>query len=358
MNYKLLNLVIFLLLFLITCFIQGCETEKLSNGEDEVDLNTIIEGWEISKHQLNFDINPNPLDMYFVNAEIGYFVGYWGEIYKTTDAGNSWKKQNSGTGARLQSVFFIDENTGFTSSGWGGDDDGYTVFLQTVNGGETWTKAFICDYLAILCLHFFDNMNGLSIIRTSQTQSVLAKTSNGGASWEFIDLNIKLAFDKFYCVDNIIFIAGANQTIFKSNDQGNTWETIHTPLPAWNDVYSIYFYNKNIGYIDGGTDIYKTVDGGLSWEIVNFPFSNFRFNTFHFYNEMEGFNIEYVFQYVGGDFPTYMGCIGYQTYDGGTNWKESGLVKAYFGINYFVQSNLGYGIGPTEFFTIKRSATQ
>jgi hypothetical protein len=115
----------------------------------------------------------------------------------------------------------------------------------------------------------------------------------------------------------------------------------------------MYFFNENIGYIDGISNIYKAVDGGLNWKIVDFPFSSF--GTFHFYNETEGFNIIDVSEYEGGDFSTYKGCIGYQTYDGGATWEKSSLINSYYlGLTYFVQSDLGYGINFSEFFTIKR----
>ena len=115
----------------------------------------------------------------------------------------------------------------------------------------------------------------------------------------------------------------------------------------------MYFFNESIGYIDGISNIYKTVDGGLSWKIVDCPFLSF--GTFHFYNETEGFNIVDVSEYEGGEFPAYKGCIGYQTYDGGVTWENSALINSYYlGLTYFVQNDLGYGANFSEFFTIKR----
>ena len=54
--------------------------------------------------------------MYFVNENIGFVVGYNGDIYKTIDSGSTWRKQNSGTILHLHSVYIIDENVGFVSS--------------------------------------------------------------------------------------------------------------------------------------------------------------------------------------------------------------------------------------------------
>ena len=343
----------------------GCESKEdtipVEENEDTT-LIQILDGWEISKSKLGFERNPIPCDMYFINAKTGFFVGFWGEIYKTTDAGISWHKQNSGTTLRLYSVFFLDEHTGFVSGRAAGgclddDCDKGSLFLKTIDGGETWEKTFFKDYTDIRCLHFFDHLNGLAIIHTplpSSEKCSVAKTSNGGISWTLIELDLyPTYYNHFYCFDNIIYISGANQAIFKSKDQGHTWETLLTPLPAWSFVRNMYFYNESIGYIDGMSDMYKTEDGGLNWEIVDFPFTSF--GTFHFYNETEGFNIVDVSEYEEGDFPTYKGCIGYQTDDGGTTWKKSVLSNSYFRyLTFFVQRDLGYGINLSEFFTIKR----
>jgi len=347
----------YLAILLLVAGFFSCEKQPSfvePNGvEDEVDLNAMIEGWEISKHELGF--NTPIIDMFFISPETGYLVGNNGERYKTTDAGNTWEKQYSEVNFRLRTAFFINENIGFASlnRGYNSID---SLFLKTVNGGETWIKIYIGDYAAMPCLRFFDEKNGLAVIITdyikpNSKKHFIAKTSDGGDNWEFIDLNNHYATYKFYYFDNIVFVIGDNQEIFKSKDQGNTWETIHTP----NKVIDIYFYNENIGYLRGGTNIFKTIDGGLNWEIVDFPVSSFNF--LNFYNEKEGFNIEQVYEYhgVGINPYTYIGCIGYHTYDGGKNWKKSKLIKEYiWGLTYFVQPDLGYGINGLEFFTIKR----
>ena len=124
-------------------------------------------------------------------------------------------------------------------------------------------------------------------------------------------------------------------------------------VEAWNDVGNIYFVTKNIGFLDGVTNTYKTTDGGLNWKTVDFPFE--RFGLLHFYDETEGFNIEIVSAYEGGDFPTFKGSLSYETYDGGKNWSTSNLIDSLFlGMISFPRRDLGYGINLSEFYTIKR----
>ena len=91
----------------------------------------------------------------------------------------------------------------------------------------------------------------------------------------------------------------------------------------------------------------------MNWKPANFPFSTF--GTFHLYNETEGFNIKTIFEYAGGDFPTFKGSIVYQTSNGGKSWNKSELIDSlYLGLTYFPQKDLGYGINGSEFYIIKR----
>lgn len=55
----------------------------------------------------------NLTDIYFINASVGFIVGYNGKIFKTTDGGNSWLQEPQLTTSNLNSVFFISENLGW-----------------------------------------------------------------------------------------------------------------------------------------------------------------------------------------------------------------------------------------------------
>ena len=52
--------------------------------------------------------------VYFINNDTGYTVGNSGTILKTTDGGYNWISQTSNTTYDLLSVYFINADTGFT----------------------------------------------------------------------------------------------------------------------------------------------------------------------------------------------------------------------------------------------------
>jgi photosystem II stability/assembly factor-like uncharacterized protein len=67
----------------------------------------------------------------FVTPTTGWRVGEAGEILKTTDGGQSWVRQTSGTQADLHEALFVDDKNGAVL--------GNGALLTTRDGGTTWT---------------------------------------------------------------------------------------------------------------------------------------------------------------------------------------------------------------------------
>ena len=81
----------------------------------------------------------------FINALTGWVAGGNGAILKTTDGGNNWSLQTSGTTKTLRSIFFLDANNGWACG------DGGTI-ITTSNGGTTWsaqTSPYTSQYYAV-----------------------------------------------------------------------------------------------------------------------------------------------------------------------------------------------------------------
>jgi len=344
-------------ILLIGCNKPINEEETRFNPIDKTVLS--MDGWEFSKSTYDFSINSR--DLFFLNSEIGFVVGYNGTIYKTTDSGETWIKKISGTTLHLHSVFFLNENVGFASSQsmncLDADCNKGCLLLKTTDGGETWIKTFFPNYLSVHSLKFYDELKGVALIYTIGNNGMqkknLAITSDGGINWTFSDLPIIAPYDKLFFVDNLIFIAGKNQIIYKSSDYGQTWVTINTPVKTTFDIREVYFYNANTGFIDGVTEIFKTTDGGLNWTKTNFPFDGF--GTLHFSNENEGFNLELVSAYEGGDFPVFKGSIFHETKDGGITWTKSELIPSLsMNLTNFPQRELGFAFYGSALYRMKK----
>lgn len=71
--------------------------------------------------------------VYFLNSNIGWSVGAFGVILKTTDGGINWVNQSGGTSDSLLSIYFIDSYIG-----WIGGANG--IILKSSDGGVNWEK--------------------------------------------------------------------------------------------------------------------------------------------------------------------------------------------------------------------------
>lgn len=342
---------------LMTLLWSSCKKETTSSGSNSI---PILENWIVTKRSHNLNINDR--DMFFVNQNVGYVVGYNGMMFKTTNAGQIWGQQTTGTTLHLFSVYFVNEQIGFASgAGMYGcldeDCDKGAVFLKTTNGGQTWEKTLFSNYESIKAMHFFDKDNGVAIIRTPYVFGTrnfhMAKTTDGGQNWELVDLEIKNYGDELYATGHTVFVSGENQELYRSVDMGSTWKEVQKPAIQWNYVRSMHFYDAQLGFLDGGSNYYKTVDGGLNWEMISIPMNTL--DIFHCYNETEWLGIERSYTNTGGGMIDFLGSTGVQTMDEGVNWDQSKLYSN-VSINryHFPLRNIGFGMDNSDFYTIRR----
>src|SRR5436309_281526 len=92
----------------------------------------------------------------FVDANTGTVVGEHGTIVRTTDGGNSWTIQASGTTQTLWAVSFTDVTNG-TAVGEGG------TILRTTDGGDHWASQPSGTTLQCRGVWFTDSNNGTAV---------------------------------------------------------------------------------------------------------------------------------------------------------------------------------------------------
>lgn len=200
----------------------------------------------------------------FVNENIGYAAGTQGLLFKTTDGGETWSEQTSGTTSTLWDVDFINADTGFVVGASG-------TILYTTNGGTDWTAS---NYgtTTLYKIHFINDNFGY-MGSASTTTGRLMRTTNGGTSWNDITANVPglagtVRGIHFVGEDNG-WISNSQGRIFKTTDGGSTWAQVYDIGSTTTTIYEVKFYDLNNGYaISASGQVLKTTDGGTNWTLT------------------------------------------------------------------------------------------
>lgn len=252
-------------------------------------------------------------------------VGIWGTILKTTDGGNTWISRPPATlSGNLTAISFINPNTGWAVGSSG-------TIIKTINGGDTWARLQLGSSI-YTAVHFSDSLTG-SVL----SGGAISRTTDGGVSWFPQSTGAVQSMSGVYYIDNNTgWVAGQHSYIFKTTNSGNNW--VRQPVTDSQWLYDISFFDINTGYAVGarGT-IFKTTNSGTNWVA-------------------QSSGLELILGALSiGDANNVMAVSVnsaiIKTSNSGANWVEK-TNGTYFGLNdvCFLNSTTGYAIGAGFFF--------
>ncbi len=221
-------------------------------------------------------VKTNYYHCFFTDQNTGWFSGDSGIIIKTTNGGISFDVYNTGITNKSESVFFVNNNTGWATALEVKPDSSEfpgTIILKTTNGGMNWTHTMYPDANVFLpVITFTDPENGFM----GGFGSTIVYTSNAGVSWEksFTDsigflypvLSIKF-LDQFtgYACGGIYDFAGV---VWKTSDRGRNWAKQVVGLEPFRDICIL---NSSKVFLSGGdfkfgASISETTNSGNNWQ--------------------------------------------------------------------------------------------
>jgi photosystem II stability/assembly factor-like uncharacterized protein len=158
------------------------------------------------------------------DGSAGWIVGEEGLLIATSDAGETWTRQASGTSQNLVAVHAFDQSTV-----WIG---GARVSLFTEDGGATWVN--LGPEYTITNAQFISDTEGFA-----NQGNLLYRSADSGRTWNSRELTGRnIAIRGFDYHDSMnVWLANARGQVFHTNDGGNTWVTLQTPATQLNDVH-------------------------------------------------------------------------------------------------------------------------
>ena len=194
-------------------------------------------------------------------------VGDRGVILLSDDEGKTYRQAKQvPTRATLTGVTFIDAKQGWAAGHWG-------VVLHTADGGETWglQRDDISVDQPLHTIWFKDKNHGIA----AGLFSLLLVTEDGGKSWKSTslpaasggkrsDLNLFRLFPDR--LGNVL-IVGEQGSVYRSADNGKTWELLATGNKGtlWTGIV-LLDNSILVGGISGR--ILRSIDNGKSWIAV------------------------------------------------------------------------------------------
>lgn len=201
-----------------------------------------------------------------VNPRGDIFLGTEMNIYRSTNNGDDWSRLNTRSGDYNPDSFkaLAINSKGHLFAGTMSYDG---VYCST-NNGDTWfpinTGLDSIDFVNCMAINQEDHI-------FIGTYRGIFRSTNNGADWTHIDnLSVRvetIAMNSF----GDIFIGTYREGIFRSKDNGGTWEAKNTGFPAdlANLVLSMAVNKQDHIFIGCDKGIYRSTDNGEKWNLVN-----------------------------------------------------------------------------------------
>lgn len=210
---------------------------------------------------------------------------------KTENGGEMWVLQEAGpplteNGIELQGLSVVNQQIAWMSAGYGPSSESHGLVLRTLDGGMTWeAKAKMEEGDSQLS----SDLPYLGIAATSANEawvvsahnnnqgSSIYHTTDGGETWTLQASDLVGSgndLNDIRVTEGVIWIAGDMGTVFRSDDDGASWEKFETAS----------MYNLGVAALDGTTAwavssgsgsgagvIVNTSDSGKTWNKQLYP---------------------------------------------------------------------------------------
>ncbi|MFJ3470224.1 WD40/YVTN/BNR-like repeat-containing protein [Pseudomonas sp. NPDC090201] len=191
-------------------------------------------------------------------------VGDRGHILYSDDQGKSWTQAKVPSRQLLTAVYFVDDQ-----HGWAVGHD--AQILASSDGGKTWNKQFedLKREAPLLDVWFKDLSTGIAV----GAYGALLETTDGGQHWQ--DIGERLDNEDQYHLNGItyvkdagLFIVGEMGSMFRSPDDGQTWEKLEGPYQgSLFGAVGTAQSNTLLAYGLRG-NLFRSTDFGSTWEPI------------------------------------------------------------------------------------------
>ena len=181
----------------------------------------------------------------FVDKHTGWIAGGNGLILFTSDGGQHWIRQKTGTKLHLKRIAFVNNQKGIATGDrmmdLGEDDHAKGIILYTDDGGMHWRTVWGKPHVLLIGLFYVDK-NTAWVTAETGSGTLLLRSSDGGRSWTEKELKNNYGGSIFFLDKNKgMLIPFPGEMLLVTNDGGINWRKIRKPLHKYPWHFSALF---------------------------------------------------------------------------------------------------------------------
>ena len=203
--------------------------------------------------------------VYFLDEEFGMVAGELGRIYRSNDGGETWSQDRiSGIIDFINDVHILDRRNAVAV---GGTITPSNIILRTTDGGETWVNQPSGTTATLYGVWMIDSLN----VWTVGLSGLVLHSVDGGQSWETVDIGMETPFRLTaiaFADERTGMIVGDEGTVFFTLDGGESWEPVVDPKSGTN-FFDVEWFDSQHGLAVGEGVAMRTTDGGETWSQVH-----------------------------------------------------------------------------------------
>lgn len=273
------------------------ETTGFLTGQHKTILKTTDAGltWEL---KYGYDISTNIFmdQIEFINDSVGCAVGGGGIILRTVDQGETWYTVASGVNNNLNNIEFLNDTTGFITY------SSYEI-LKTQDGGISWSLEPLPEGLPpsapVNDLYFIDDSVGFVVISGYQQPYEIFKSTDGGLTWFQVLEGVPGYYNGTFSFNDpqhgIVRFHGYDEEerLLITADGGNSWNIVEQAEEIGICAIDLAYYNETTLFTTGFNGcMFKSIDGGYTWEQINHNALNGYVNDAIAFDENNGIILE------------------------------------------------------------------
>ncbi len=226
----------------------------------------------------------NPVEL--VLTDQAFYLAFENGIFRSEDGGKTWKAINDGLAGKIVSLVAI-RNTAHLGASpvFAGTEDG----LYRLEGGG-WQRlelpvpakviravATTENRLYVSVELHWDQVDLQKADREEQRTWWMFRSSDFGNSWEDITptnawpIKGRAPWIQLVAVGETLLASEMYGGMIRSTDGGGTWLAPQAPGTSFplSPIYAAVTGTENTIYVAGNTGLYRTTNGGESWDLVN-----------------------------------------------------------------------------------------